>query len=174
MKKSLILAASMLSLASVYGADPVVKNGSFEDLSENKAVSWNVNFTKGVDAKVTTETIAIDGMNALKIVNNTARAPHVFAEIHQTIQLIKGNNYVLNFKAKGESAKGICFCLGKTWGTRFYFAEKLKPEWQEFSFKFTAKPEDFDADGTSYGIRIISEDITKEAFIDSITIRDAE
>ncbi len=111
-----------------------------------------------------------DGHNALKIVNRSPLQPCVFGRIMQYVKLTPGVTYEMRFWAFGKVSgeNSLLFTFGKSWNLRF-LVKNIRETWQEYSYEFTAKAEEFDPDGT-YQIGLDSDDTVVEAFISDLTL----
>ncbi len=144
------------------------RNGSFEDSPAGQPpAQWHFSVKNGAKASmVVVDGDAHDGKKALKITNSSPRHSNVFGEIFQNLKLVPGMEYTLSAWIKGTDIKGVQFVLGRRWKVRRRI--RATSEWKLYSFNFTASKEDFYKD--KYPIRILSENICKECFIDNITI----
>ena len=154
-----LIAAVMLPLL---GAEPLVRNSSFEEVGRDALPtgwSWRVSG----NAKCT---VAFAGKGVLKIQNKSPMAANVYSCLGQWLKLTPGSAYRLNVRAKGDG-RGLQVAIGKGWNLRFQI-EPLNSEWHDYVFLFNA-PEETEANGLT-PFDIICDNIAPEIRIDRVEV----
>lgn len=143
MKKITVLAAALLSAATLFGAENAIKNGTFEQLVAGKPANWIVKNSAGI-------TFSSDGApesGYVKFAPEIKDGKKVSLSFFQLINgAVKGNTkYTLSFKlrtGKGFRGRVRLLAINDKWqnGSGELVGGRFPTEWKEYK-KVITMPE---------------------------------
>jgi hypothetical protein len=129
--------AATLSLATARAATNLLSNGSFEQVLDGATAEWQVDAAKAGASIAVAGGAARSGAAALKIVNRTPLAPHVYSSLTQTVKIKAETTYTLSCYVRTGQGGRAWIGGGADWQYRFGFPE-VAADWQRVVGTFTS------------------------------------
>jgi hypothetical protein len=126
---------------------------------------WNISKNGNVEATIGLDTeVKHSGTASLKLTNATPRSANRYATVLQTVEVEPATQYSFSAWVKGESVSRASIALNSQWTQRFQIPSGTY-DWTLLQWTVTTA-----ADQTSFGLRMISEDITAGLWLDDVVM----
>ncbi|MBT3378171.1 MAG: hypothetical protein HN742_27110 [Lentisphaerae bacterium] len=161
--RPIALAAFLFSLT--VSAANLLDNPTFERHKQGSPSAWRWEAGKAKAALTMDTGTARSGKTSILIVNPSARSPHVYSSLSQTIPVSPSTRYTLSCYVKANNA-GVAWMLGgKKWEHRIALPRNTKGKWQRVSGSFTTTGSE-----TTFTLRILSESQTAGFRVDDVQV----
>jgi len=133
-------------------AEELLDNGNFAGDAGSVPAGWS--FVKSGNAAAAITIADDNGNTVLKFVNNSAKAPNVFAGVTQFPKLDADQKYILSGKIKNNSGSPLLICFGKEWKSRLQITGN-GDNWKKFSYEVSLPANQIEKDGHCMMILIV-------------------
>jgi hypothetical protein len=158
--------AATLSLATARAATNLLSNGSFEQVLDGATAEWQVDAAKAGASIAVAGGAARSGAAALKIVNRTPLAPHVYSSLTQTVKIKAETTYTLSCYVRTGQGGRAWIGGGADWQYRFGFPE-VAADWQRVVGTFTSAARE-----DQFTVRILTESPTEGLWVDDVQLEE--
>jgi len=147
----------------------VLRNASFEEVAEKgEPVAWHWAQGRAKATATVDATVARSGKRSLKVVNPTAKEPHVYSFLGQEAWVRPGRAYVLSCYVKSGAPGTVWIGGGADWQVRAPF-----PATQDVWTR-VAVPFETGGDVRRWRVMILTESPTEGVWVDDVMLEEGE
>ncbi|NOY81342.1 MAG: hypothetical protein GXP31_10100 [Kiritimatiellaeota bacterium] len=152
----------LLCLTATCRGVNLLKDPSFEIRAAGETGAWRWEPGRAKAQLIVDTSRARSGKASVCLKNSTPRAPHVYGQLNQSVQLEVGKTYTLSCYVWTEDGGAVWIGGGRKWQFRFPFPKKTEG-WQRVAGTFKA-------DDTTFVVRILSESPTDGVWVDDVQL----
>jgi hypothetical protein len=163
----MVLRSALLVLVAAVAAPALnlLDNPTFERHQGDAPSGWHWNPAKA-EATLTVDTeVSRSGKASVRIVNPSAKKPHVYGSLSQSVTVAPNRKYAFSCYVKTDGAGAAWIGGGKKWVYRTPLPRNTNGKWQRVSSSFTTA-----GDETSFTLRIITESKTDGIWLDDFQL----
>jgi len=145
----------------------VLRNPGFEQVdAKGVPVGWRWSAGRAKATMTVDDAVAHSGKRSVKLVNPTARSPHVYGSLTQQQWVRPGRPYVLTCYVRSQAAGTMWIGGGARWQHRFAFPAKAEG-WTRVVGRFTTAP-----DERRFRVMVVTESPTKGVWVDDVMLEE--
>jgi len=139
----------------------LLDNPTFERHRDDSPSGWRWEAGKAKGTLSVDTQVARSGKASVRITNPSAKKPHVYGSLAQTVTVAPNRKYTFSCYVKADNAGAAWIGGGKEWKYRVPLPRDTKGKWQRVSHSFTTAGAE-----TSFTLRVISESKTDGIWLD--------
>jgi hypothetical protein len=154
-----------LVCSCAFSATNLLENPTFETAAKGVPTSWHWEGSRAKATLTVDTTVARSGKASVKITNPSARKPHVYGSLSQTVSVAPNRKYTFSCYVRADDAGTAWIGGGQKWEHRVALPRNTKGQWQRVSGTFTTGGGE-----KSFALRVISESKTDGIWLDDMQL----